>query len=159
MASGGDAPEAMEIRLERPYGDKRVLTLAAADQLANPLINGIVVTAHDVTGQRLLEREVLDAATRERVRLSGDIHDGLGQDLTGIALLLHATAKAPDPDPVRQRRQLEAIVERVNQSIGTARDLARGLSPLHVAHRVSQPRPDSACSGFEPENADRPKRR
>jgi len=98
------------------------------------LINGIVVTAHDVTGQRLLEREVLDAATRERVRLSGDIHDGLGQELTGIALLLHAAAKAPDPDPVMQRRQLEAIVERVNQSIGTARDLARGLSPLHVAH-------------------------
>jgi PAS domain S-box-containing protein len=35
VASGGDALETMEIRVERPYGDKRVLTLAAADQLAN----------------------------------------------------------------------------------------------------------------------------
>ena len=129
---GGDSPDVMEIHFERPPGNTRIFKLAAATQLANPLINGIVLTAHDVTAQRELEREVLDAATRERVRLSGAVHDGLGQDLTGIALLLHAAAKAPDPDPHQQRRQLDELVERVNQTIVTARSLARGLSPLHV---------------------------
>ncbi len=133
VSNGGDSPDVMEIHFERPQDQTRVFKLAAANQLANPLINGIVLTAHDVTAQRELEREVLDAATRERVRWSGAVHDGLGQDLTGIALLLHAAAKAPDPDPRKQRRQLDELVERVNQTIVAARSLARGLSPLHVA--------------------------
>ena len=132
VLNGGDSPDVMEIHLERPHGNVRVFKLAAANQLANPLINGIVLTVHDVTAQRELEREVLDAATRERVRLSGAVHDGLGQDLTGIALLLHAAAKAPDLDPRKQRRQLDELVERLNQTIVAARSLARGLSPLHV---------------------------
>ena len=130
--SDTEVSEVLELRVASPSGDVRTFKLGAVNQLANPLINGIVLTAHDVTGQRALEREVLDVATRERVRLSGDIHDGLGQELTGVALLLHAAATAPDPDPEKQRRQLKSIVDQVNRTIGAARDLARGLSPLHV---------------------------
>lgn len=131
--TGGTAPaEVIELLVERPQGGLRALKIGASNQLTNPLINGIVLTVHDVTGQRALEREVLDVATRERVRLCADIHDGLGQELAGIALLLHAAAKTPDPDPQRQRLQLEAIVAHVNRTLGAARDLARGYSPLHV---------------------------
>jgi signal transduction histidine kinase len=129
----GDPADDIEVHFERPPGTKRVYKVAAANQLGNPLINGIVLTAHEMTGQRELEREVLEAATRERVRLSGAIHDGLGQELTGIALMLHATAKMPAPDPQEHRGQLRDIVERVNQTIVTARNLAGGLSPVRVA--------------------------
>ncbi len=122
----------LELRLDGEGRERRVLQIQSANQLANPLINGVVVTASDVTRQRLLERQVLDAAGRERARLSADIHDGLGQELTGISMLLHVAAIAPDPDAERQRRQLEGIVAQVNRTIGVARDLARGLSPLQV---------------------------
>lgn len=132
LLAQGDAAAALELRMDGPAREYRVLKIDAANQLGNPLIKGLVVTISDVTTQRLLEREVLDAATRERARLSADIHDGLGQELTGIAMLLHVAAIAPDADPERQRCELEGIVGQVNQTIATARDLARGLSPLHV---------------------------
>ncbi|MEP6885727.1 MAG: ATP-binding protein [Gammaproteobacteria bacterium] len=138
--------EVLELHVDRPPEKIRVFKIVAANQLTNPLINGIVLTIQDVTGQHILEREVLDVAMRERVRLCADIHDGLGQDLAGIAMLLHAAAKSPDPGSERQRQQLEAIVGHVNDTISAARDLARGLSPLHVVqgslsgavHRLAQ---------------------
>jgi signal transduction histidine kinase len=126
----------LELRVEdeRPSRREapRTFMINAENQLDNPLIHGLVLTINDVTAQRALEREVLDVATRERVRLCADIHDGLGQELTGIAMLLHVAATAPDPDPDRQRGHLESVVALVNRTIATARDLARGLSPLHV---------------------------
>ena len=127
---------ALELRVDGASGqapeEPRIFNLNAANQLENPLINGVVLTIGDVTARRALEREVLDVATRERVRLCADIHDGLGQELTGIAMLLQAAATAPNPDPVLQAGQLRSIVGYVNRSIVSARDLARGLSPLQV---------------------------
>ncbi len=126
------ASDSIELCVECASGKLRTFNVGAVNQQNNTLIRGLVLTVHDMTSQRALEREVLDVAMRERARLSGDIHDGLGQELTGIALLLHAAATAPDPDPGRQRQHLAAIVEHVNRTISAARDLARGLSPLRV---------------------------
>jgi signal transduction histidine kinase len=129
-------PAVLELRVDdtryAPREAPRTFLISAENQLQNPLINGLVLTIIDLTSQRALEREVLDVATRERVRLCADIHDGLGQELTGIAMLLHVAATAPDPDAALQRGHLESIVALVNRTITTARDLARGLSPLHV---------------------------
>src|SRR4029079_17418804 len=38
----------------------------------------------DATARRQLEREVLEASNREQQRIGNDLHDGLGQELTGI---------------------------------------------------------------------------
>ena len=55
----------------------------------------------DATARRQLEREVLEVSNREQQRIGNDLHDGLGQELTGIALLLRglenrAEREAPD---------------------------------------------------------------
>jgi len=122
----------VEIRAPRDPGGLRVIGITANNQLSNPLINGIVLTLTDVTERSLLEREVLDAAMHERTMLCGDIHDGIGQDLVGISMLLQGAARAPDPDPDAHRDQLQSIVGHVNQTLNAARNLARGLSPLRV---------------------------
>jgi PAS domain S-box-containing protein len=122
----------IELRVLQATGAIRVLKLSAADQIADPSINAIVMNFTDVTEQRMLEREVLDVAARERVKLSGDIHDGLGQQLAGISMLLHSAASMPHRDPAAQRLKLDQIVQQLNIAVGASRDLARGLSPLHV---------------------------
>ena len=77
-----------------------------------------------------LERKVLEISDEERRRIGHDLHDGLGQHLTGISLLstslAHRIAHAA-PDASKDAEKISALV---TQSIGWTRDLARGLSPV-----------------------------
>jgi two-component system, NarL family, sensor histidine kinase NreB len=58
-----------------------------------------------------LERQILDISERERRRIGQDLHDGLGQHLTGIELMLASLLR----DAIRQTKSL-----------------ARGLSPVAI---------------------------
>ena len=51
-------------------------------------ITGAIVYSTDITERRALEREILEISNREQRRIGSDLHDGLGQELTGIALML-----------------------------------------------------------------------
>ena len=88
-----------------------------------------VLVLQDVTVMRQLEREVLEVATLEREQLSHDVHEGLSQDLAGVAMLLRSI-RVPNPS---DRESLNLTIEQLNASIGKARALARGLSPVKVA--------------------------
>src|SRR5258706_4071559 len=49
--------------------------------------NELLAVVRDVSEQRLLEKEQLEITTREQTRIGQDLHDGLGQHLTGITFL------------------------------------------------------------------------
>jgi PAS domain S-box-containing protein len=114
-------------------GDRRELSVIGTDHLDSELIAGLVINARDVTVQRRLERELLDVVARERERLAGDMHEGLGQELTGVALLLKAHVNEFSPGDGPARSSAEEIIAHVNKSINLSRTIARGLSPLQVA--------------------------
>jgi len=133
LKSGTDRQAHMEAAITTARGPRRLLHISGTNQLANRLIAGIALTLRDVTAQRSLEREILDIAARERLRLCSDVHEGLGQELSGIALLLHCAAARPNTDPRAQQGALEDIVAHVYRTIALARGLAEELSPLHVA--------------------------
>jgi PAS domain S-box-containing protein len=89
-----------------------------------------LVFAFDVTERRRLQRAVLDAASEEQRRLGQELHDGLGQELTGLAMFarsLAVQAKQADwsigPDLLR-------LADIASQAIKSCRAIARGLSPL-----------------------------
>jgi PAS domain S-box-containing protein len=91
---------------------------------------GISISMRDITERKRLEQEILDVAGRERQSIGRDLHDGLGQELTGVALMLRGLAGRINrrcPDVVAN---VNEIVGHVNQSIETARSLARGLLPV-----------------------------
>ena len=87
-------------------------------------------SARDISEIRTLERELIRTSAREREVLSHDLHDGLGQDLTGLAL----TAAALRVTAHRCERVDPHLVGRLEQlgghAIETCRALAQGLSPL-----------------------------
>jgi signal transduction histidine kinase len=84
----------------------------------------------DITERKRLEQEILDVSGRERQSIGRDLHDGLGQELTGVALMLRGLSSRIQqrcPDVVEN---VNEIVGHLNQSIETARSLARGLLPV-----------------------------
>jgi PAS domain S-box-containing protein len=84
----------------------------------------------DVTSRRQLEREVLEASNREQQRIGNDLHDGLGQELTGIALLLRGLENRAEREAPALSASIEEVALLVNDAIFTTRALARGLSPV-----------------------------
>lgn len=83
----------------------------------------------DITDRRRLEEEVLRVSESEQRRIGQDLHDGLGQHLTGIELLMQALQSKL---PAKNKKEAERIAEHVRQSIRQTRSLARGLSPVEL---------------------------
>ena len=92
--------------------------------------NYIIATGIDITERKHLEKAILDISAREQRRIGQDLHDGLGQHLTGIAFMakVHETKLAE-----KNRSETEdaaKIVKLVNEAIHKTRELARGLLPV-----------------------------
>ena len=89
-------------------------------------------TTMDITERKLLERELIDASNREQRRLGHDLHDDLGQWLTGIhlesrALSLSLKTKS-EPDAARA----EKIVSWASEALQRTRMLVRGMAPSAI---------------------------
>ena len=54
---------------------------------------GVSIIARDVTDRKNLEREVLESAGREQQRIGRELHDSLGQELTGLSYLAKSLAQ------------------------------------------------------------------
>lgn len=90
----------------------------------------IVVTGVDVTDRRKMEQTVLEISAREQRRIGQDLHDDLGQHLTGIAFLSKVMAQQLAERSYLEAKDAEKIVRLVNQAIEKTRELAHGLLPV-----------------------------
>jgi PAS domain S-box-containing protein len=117
--------ESHEVAREPQYFESRAV-LVHDDGVGTAL--SISVT--DITERKRLEQEILDVSSRERQSIGRDLHDGLGQELTGIALMLRSLATRFQHDCAEGVAGINEVVGLVNQSIETARSLARGLLPV-----------------------------
>lgn len=79
-----------------------------------------------------LERQIMDIGERERERIGHELHDGLGQQLTGIAFLSKALSQKLSNRSAAESEQATQIVALINQAISETRQLARGLQPVEV---------------------------
>jgi signal transduction histidine kinase len=86
-----------------------------------------VVVIQDVTELQRLERNVVEAERRERERLARDMHDGLGQELTGVALMLRALEADRQWTTPDGKSRVQPLVEMVNGLIRSTRAMASGI--------------------------------
>jgi two-component system sensor histidine kinase NreB len=80
----------------------------------------------------MLEKQILEISERERRRIGQDLHDGLGQHLTGIELMVQALERKLQPRSKEEAAQAGRISEHVIDAIRQAKALSRGLSPVGV---------------------------
>jgi two-component system CheB/CheR fusion protein len=86
----------------------------------------------DASDRHRLERELLDVTNREQQRIGSDLHDGLGQELTGIALLLRGLSRRISSKEPDTGATVDEISGLVSHAVESARSLAQGLSPIHL---------------------------
>jgi PAS domain S-box-containing protein len=92
-----------------------------------------LITLFDVTEQRRLEGRIMEAVTHEKCRLGMDLHDGLGQELTGLSLLLRGSARSlRQAEPKTIESELLRLADIAQQCLITARGIAHGLSPINL---------------------------
>jgi two-component system, LuxR family, sensor kinase FixL len=92
-----------------------------------PLFVGVI---HDITERRELETAYLEAVEREQRRFGTDLHDGLGQELTGLSLLLSALIRTEREAHGPHTGDLEQADEVARHALQSCRAIARGLSPI-----------------------------
>ena len=113
--------------------DGRTIETYASAVVERGEVTGIATISLDVTERKRLERAVVEAVAREQRRLGHDLHDGLGQELTGVALLLKGLLAEAEAGGPRLRARLAEVIGHVNRAIESTRDLARGLAPVASA--------------------------
>jgi PAS domain S-box-containing protein len=91
-----------------------------------------VALARDISDRRDLDRAALEAVEREQRRFGRDLHDGLGQELAGIAFLAKALESTLRTQERPEAPQAGEIARRVAGAIAQARAMAHGLAPVGV---------------------------
>ena len=92
-----------------------------------------IALTEEMAERQRLEREMLDVGERERRRIGRDLHDSLGQLLTGTALagqVLHERLAARELDEAGDASRVVGLVE---EAIELTRSLSRGLDPVEMA--------------------------
>ncbi|GMV93541.1 MAG: hypothetical protein AMXMBFR82_33190 [Candidatus Hydrogenedentota bacterium] len=86
----------------------------------------------DVTERKLLEKQVLEISAREQIRIGQDLHDRLGQLLTGLGFKAQSLADRLGERGVGEAEAAERLVGLVSESIALTRSLSKGLQPVEV---------------------------
>ena len=125
-----------QYRIVRSDGAERIIRATAEVRYGedgSPM--KLMGTAQDVTERLELEREVIAISERERNRIGSDLHDGLGQELTGISLALQTLSHQLVREQSPHVESLKTIVAMVQNTISDARGFARQLAPIFLAEQ------------------------
>lgn len=117
-----------EEALRQVYGEleKRVEERTAELKTANARLHAAIAE------RRRLEYELLEITEKERRRIGLDLHDDLGQQLSGLALMTKGLELKLAKRRARETSDAAKIHSLVQQAMTHARDLARDLAMLDL---------------------------
>jgi PAS domain S-box-containing protein len=121
----------IELRIESAVGKRRWLRMAGEPvrDLVSGSVTGLIGMAEDITDRKVLMEQMFASVNREQRRIGNDLHDELGQVLTGASLLLrgcHTSALRGEPVTPGE---IDRVLELLAGAIENTRSLAHGLAP------------------------------
>ena len=91
-----------------------------------------VAVVRDLSAQRRLEKEVALISTREQEKTGRELHDGLGQRLTGLKLLAtHAKNRVAQHD-LPDIELMTDMIKQLDEAADEVRWISHGLAPISV---------------------------
>ncbi|MEW6156956.1 MAG: PAS domain S-box protein [Verrucomicrobiota bacterium] len=86
----------------------------------------------EISLRKRLEKQIVEIADREQRRIGNDLHDGLGQQLTGVAFLSKVLEQRLSAKAAAETSQASEIHKLVNNALSHTRELARGLHVVEL---------------------------
>jgi signal transduction histidine kinase len=86
----------------------------------------------EMAERQRLEREILEIGEGERRRIGRDLHDSVGQALTGTALASQVVKEKLASRGLPEASDLTRVIAMVEEVIELTRSLSRGLDPIDV---------------------------
>ena len=86
----------------------------------------------DITERRRLEQEILRISDLERQRIGQDLHDGLGQMLTGTGLITQSLVRRLEAADSSFAEDAEEIRQLIHEADQYTRTITRGLTPVEL---------------------------
>jgi signal transduction histidine kinase len=107
--------------------EAEVLAQQQRDELEQLRQHRTALLEREVAERARLEREVIESCAREQRRIAYDLHDGVGQQLVGIALSTKLLEQELRAERSAQAKKATAIVRLANETARHARLTARSL--------------------------------
>ncbi len=124
----------VEIRIVSKTGREILVSVSVLPLYGdNGQRGGYQAFVRDITAKRQAEKKVMDAVDMERQRIGRDIHDGLGQVLTGIGFMCEFLIKKLEEKSLPETENAIELLGLVNEARAQSRVLARGLNPVNIA--------------------------
>lgn len=101
--------------------------LALAREMEERVRQRTAALVQEITERERLEKIVLEIGERERRSIGHDLHDGLGQHLTGTALTGQLLAEKLEERAAPETADAKKMVSLVKIAIGQTRKMAKGL--------------------------------
>jgi PAS domain S-box-containing protein len=122
-----------EIALKDKSGAK-ISTIVSLRPLVDELnrLAGFVAVFTDISERKYLERQILEISMREQQRIGRDLHDDLGQILTGTGFLCELLIKKLGNKELPEAEEARSIFGLINEAKEHTRLLSRGLSPVEI---------------------------
>ncbi len=92
-------------------------------------VTAVMAIMSDITEQKRLQKEIILVSGREQRRIGQDLHDGLGQVLTGVTFLSRVLEQKLTSKSLAEATEAAEITRLVNKAISQTRNLSRGLYP------------------------------
>ena len=120
-------------RVVRPDGSDRIVHERGEvmfDRGGQPV--RMIGTVHDVTDRKKLEQEVLHIGTEEQRRIGQELHDGLGQELTGLSYLAKSLQQRLEAKGLAEAEAAAELAVGIPQVLGQLHAIVKGLLPLEA---------------------------
>jgi signal transduction histidine kinase len=86
----------------------------------------------DITERKELEKQIADRTDQEQRRIGQDLHDSIGQQVTGISMLAKSLLKRLEAKGEAEAAAVAELVESIRQAQSALRNLSRGLLPVEL---------------------------